>query len=572
MKKFLIGIVTGILLAFLCGLIIAFSLARFGERRPSIADGSTLILNLEGEIPEKPSIEVPIPFFEQRQQVTVRDVWSMLHNAAVDPRVKAVILMPQGISAGWGKLQEIRQDLVEFKKSGKPLIAYLQSPTTREYYLATVANKIYMPPEDALYLKGLRAELTYFKNTLDKVGAQVEVYHIGKYKDAGDMFTQTSMTPETREVMNSVLDQMYGHLTDTFAAARGKTPEQIRAIIDNGPFTSSQAKAAGLIDDLRYEDEVYGEVKGILKQTELKKLPYGDYVRISGSSLGTEGTRKIALLVGEGDITRGDGGPNADGIVSTPFIKLIRKVAADSDVKGVILRVDSPGGDAIASDEILREVKLLSQKKPTVISMSDLAASGGYYIAMTGDPILAYPETYTGSIGIIFGKVNLRGLYDKVGITKDIITRGKNADIDSDYHPLDEAGKAKLKESLEEFYKGFVGKAAQSRKKTYEELDALAQGRVWLGVQAKQNGLIDNLGGLDQAVELVKQKAGIPASEKVRLVPFPGKRTIFDELLRAGTTDNAVESKIKSLLGGLDYKLWMRGGIMRVMPYTIDIR
>jgi protease-4 len=570
MKKFLIGIVTGILLAFLCGLIVVFSLARFGDRRPAISDESTLILDLQGEIPEKPPIEVPIPFLERRQQVTVRDVWSMLRNAAADQRVKAVILMPQGISAGWGKLQEIRQDLVEFKKSGKPLVAFLQGPTTREYYLATVADKIYMPPEDALYMKGLRAEMMYFKNTLDKVGVQAEFYHIGKYKDFGDMFTQTAMTPETREVMNSMLDQLYGHLTDTFAAARKKTPEQIRAIIDDGPFTATQAKAKGLIDDLRYEDEIYGDMKATLKQKDLKKLSYLDYAKASAPA-GAEGGKKIALLVGDGDILRGEGGGSDEGIISGPFIKLVRKVANDSDIRGVILRVNSPGGDAIASDQILREVKLLSMKKPTVISMSDLAASGGYYMSMTGDPIIAYPGTYTGSIGIVFGKVNLKGLYDKVGITKDILTRGKNADIDSDYHPLTEAGKEKLEESLQEFYKGFVGKAAASRKKTYQELDALAQGRVWLGSQAKQNGLIDDLGGLDKALELVKRRAGIPASDKIRLVPYPGRRSIFDELLRA-TTENAVESKMKELFGGLDYKLWMRGGIMRVMPYTVEIK
>jgi protease-4 len=460
---------------------------------------------------------------------------------------------------------------VEFKKSGKPIIAYLQGPTTREYYLATVADKIYMPPEDTLYIKGLRAEMMYFKNTLDKVGVQAEFYHIGKYKDFGDMFTQTAMTPETREVMNSVLDDVYAHLTNTFAEARKKTPEEIHAIIDDGPFTATQAKAKGLIDDLRYEDEVYGDMKATLKQKDLKKLSYLDYAKASGSSAG-EGGKRIALLVGDGDILRGDPGGNGDeGIVSGPFIKLVRKVANDADVKGVILRVNSPGGDAIASDLILREVKLLSMKKPTVISMSDLAASGGYYMAMTGDPIIAYPGTYTGSIGIIFGKVNMKGLYDKIGITKDILTRGKNANIDSDYHPLTDAGKEKLKESLEEFYKGFVSKAATSRKKTYQQLDELAQGRVWLGSQAKQNGLVDELGGLDRAVELVKQKAGIPASEKIHLVPYPGRRSIFEELLRA-STDNAVDSKMKEFFGGLDYKLWLRGGIMRVMPYTIEIR
>jgi protease IV len=237
----------------------------------------------------------------------------------------------------------------------------------------------------------------------------------------------------------------------------------------------------------------------------------------------------------------------------------------------VILRVDSPGGDAIASDEMLREVKLLSKKKPLVISMSDLAASGGYYVAMTGDPIVAYPNTYTGSIGIIYGKPNLKGLYDKLGITKETMMRGRNADIDSLYHPLTEAGKQKLRESLDEFYTGFVSKAAEARKKKYEELEPLAQGRVWLGSQAKSNGLIDELGGLDKAVELVKKKANIGVGERIRLVPYPGKRTIFEEWMRS-QNDSAVESKIRTLLNGMDYKAWARGGFMRIMPYTVTIQ
>jgi protease-4 len=573
MKKFLIGLVAGLLLAGLTVVILAFSVARLGERPPVVPDGSTLILKLRGEIPEKPPVEIPIPFFSEPPLPTVRDVWSMLRNAAADSRIKAVILMPEGVDAGWGKIQELRADLLEFKKSGKPLIAFLQYPKTREYYLATAADRIYMEPEDVLDMKGLRAQLTFFKKTLDKLGVDVEVYHVGKYKDAGDMFTETSITPPTREVMDSILDSLYGHLLTTFAGARKLTPEKMREIIDDGPFTAKQALDRGLVDSLRYEDQVYGETKDQLKQSELKKVRSSDYVKIPASGFGWEGKKQIALLVGSGTIMRGsgDGGVSTDeGFVSGPFIKLLRKVGNDPEIQGVILRVDSPGGDAIASDEMLREVKLLSKRKPLVISMSDVAASGGYYVAMTGDPIIAYPDTYTGSIGIIYGKLNLRGLYEKLGITKDVLTRGRNADIDSDYHPLTDRGKQKLRETLDEFYVGFVSKAAEARRRKYNELEPLAQGRVWLGEQAKNNGLIDELGGIDKAIELVKKRAKIGADEKVRLVPYPGKRTIFDQLFRS-PGDSAVEAKIRGLMQGLDYKLWSKGGMMRIMPYMIKI-
>jgi protease-4 len=572
MKKFLLGLFVGLLLAMLSGIVLVFSVARLGERRPTIRDNSTLVLRLNGEIPEKPGIDVPLPFVEHSAPVTVRDTWSILKNAATDSRIKAILLLPDGVSAGWGKLEEIRADIVEFKKSGKPVYAFLRNPKTREYYLATAADRVYMQPEDLLDVKGLRAELMYFRRTLDKVGVQVEVMHIGKYKDAGDMFTNTTASPETLDVMNSVLDTVYGNLLETFGAARKKSADEMRAIIDNGPFTAKQALEKGLVDELRYEDQAFGELASKLGQQKIEKLSHREYLRSFPDTSG--GRKKIAFLVGEGDIMRGssdDRSISDEGFTSTAFIRQVRKVAEDNDVKGVIMRIDSPGGDAIASDEILREVQLLSKKKPLVISMSDLAASGGYYVAMTGDPIIAHPLTYTGSIGIIFGKVNLRGFYDKVGITKDILTRGKDADIDTDYRELDERGRQKLQESLQEFYTGFVGKAAASRKRTYDQLEPLAQGRVWMGSQAKANGLIDDLGGIDKAIELVKQKANIGKNEGVRLVSYPGKRSIFEQFLKAND-ESVVDSKMREAFGGLNYKLWMKGGIMRMMPYTIKIQ
>ncbi len=576
MKKFLLGLLVGLILTILTGVIVVFSAIRFGEPKPTIADGSTMLLKLQGDVPERPGVDLPLPFFGRQAPLTVRDTWSVLRNAATDSRIKGILLMPYGASMGWAKMEEIRQDILAFKKSGKPVIAFLRNPRTPDYYLATAADKIYMSPEDVLDMKGLRAELMFFKNTLNKLGAEVEVMHVGKYKDAGDMFTQTAATPETREVMNSVLDTVYGNLVTVVAQSRKKSADDIRKTIDDGPFIGKKALNYGLIDGLKYEDEVYTEMKEKFGQKELKRVTQREYAK----ALPTSGDKRktIALVVGEGDIVRGsetssDGISGEENIGAFPFIKLLRTVAADDSVKGVILRVDSPGGDAIASDDILREVKLLSQKKPLVVSMSNVAASGGYYISMTGDPIIAYPNTYTGSIGVLFGKVNLRGLYDKIGVTKDIMMRGQNADIDTDYHPLSDAGRQKLREGLDEVYTTFVGKAAAARKKKYDDVEPLAQGRVWMGSQAKDHGLIDELGGLDKAIELVKKKANIGPDEKIRLMPYPGPKSLLDEFVKSrsdSSTETLMFTKLRQLIG-FDIRTLSPGGLMRIMPYSIRV-
>src|ERR1700694_5357533 len=261
-----------------------------------------------------------------------------------------------------------------------------------------------MAQEDELDLKGLRVELMYLKGTLDKLGVEAEFEHVGKYKDAPDMFTRTGSSPETREVMNQLLDQYFGNLVDAIAAGRKKTPPDVRAVLDNGPFIGKEALDAGLVDALIFEDEMFTRLKEQAKLNDNRRIAERDYSRAAVP--GQEGRTRVALVVGQGDITRGSAneGPSDSGITATGMIKLLRQVENDSSIKGVILRIDSPGGDGIASDDILHEVKVLSGKKPVVISMSDLAASGGYFIAMTGDPIIAYPNTLTGSIGVFFGK------------------------------------------------------------------------------------------------------------------------------------------------------------------------
>lgn len=571
MKKFLLGLLVGLIIAGLSLVVVGFSLVRLGDKRPSVADGSTLILNLSGDIPEKAPVEIPIPFIGVPTPVTVHELWNALQTASTDSRIKAVLLVTGHMDVGWAKLEELRSDLISFKKSGKPLTAFLRAPRTREYYLASAADRIYVSPEDMVDVKGLRAELMFFKRSLDKLGVEMQVEHVGKYKDAGDMFTQTGMSRESREALDSVLDGIYSSLIQAVASGRKRTPDQVRAVLDNGPYTARQAAAAGLVDALRFEDQVYGELTSLLKQKALQKLTIRDYIQAIEADRNAK--RQVALVVGEGTILRGSGSDamgTDEGFSSGAFIRMLRRVASDPKISGVILRVDSPGGDAFASDEILREVKLLHDKKPLVISMSDAAASGGYYVSMTGDPVVAYPTTLTGSIGVLWGKPNLRGLYDKLGIQKELLTRGKNSDIDTDYQPLTQEARAKLRAGLEEFYTEFVKKVAESRKRSYNEVEPLAQGRVWLGADAKVRGLVDELGGLDKAVELIRRKANIGAGETVRVVPYPAKRSIWEQWMR-NTSDTSVDARLHALLGGLDYKLWMRGGTLRVMPYTIDV-
>ncbi|HEY3839516.1 MAG TPA: signal peptide peptidase SppA [Bryobacteraceae bacterium] len=573
MAKFLIGVLTGGILTILVVVLIAFSLARLKDRTPQVEGNSVLYLRLSGDIPERVAVDYPIPFLKQSDILTVTDIWGILRKAAVDSRIKAIILEPESVSIGWGKMQELRADIEQFKKSGKPVYAFLRTPSAREYYIAAAANRIYMEPQDYLMLKGARFEVMYFRGTLDKLGVTVDVEHDGKYKDFGDMFTRTNMSPETKEVLTSMLDGLYGELVEGIANGRKKSPDEIRATIDNGPFLSDQAVKAGLVDRLRFEDEVFGDLKTDLKQNDLKKVTDHVYSKTPFSSVGLGGKQRVALIVAEGDITRGDADSDGtDGIESTYLDKVLRQVGNDASVKAAIVRIDSPGGEVTASDELWREMNQLSKKKPIVISMSDYAASGGYYMAMTGDPILAYNGTVTGSIGVVFGKPNLHGLYDKLGITKDEISRGRFADIDSDYQPLSDAARAKLKDGIDVEYRDFINKVAAGRHRQFEDIEPIAQGRAWLGSQAKGNGLVDEIGGIDRAIEMVKKKANIAPGENINLVTYPPRRSIFDLLMQKQTQDADVEVRLAKYLGvktpGL--RPWLHGGMLEVLPFRLD--
>ncbi|MBM3814103.1 MAG: signal peptide peptidase SppA [Acidimicrobiia bacterium] len=581
MKKFLIGLVAGFLLAGLACLITVFAMLRFSERQPSIPGQATLILGLEGQVPEIAPVEMPFPFLRSRTPLTVYETWDLLRKAAADSRIKALVFQPRGVGAGWAKLDQIRSSLLAFKKSGKPVYAFLRNPGMREYYLATAADRIFLTREDLMDVKGLRAEVTHYRRGLDKIGVQMEVEYAGKYKDASDAFVRTSMTPETREVLNAVLDQLYTHLVEVIASSRKRTPEQVRAALDQGPFLAHEAKRLGLVDELLFENQVLDEMKKRLGQGELKKVSHRDYAKIPAISLGLEGRTRIALVTGEGPITRGDGDSlgGDEGIRSAAFSRLLREAGEDSEIKGVIVRVNSPGGDAIASDEILHEMRRLSERKPTVISMSDLAASGGYFISVSGDPILAHANTFTGSIGVVYGKLNLSNLYEKLGFNTEILKRGKNADIDTASAPLSDTGRKKLREGVDFVYRSFVDRVAEGRRKKASEIEPLAQGRLWTGAQAHRHGLVDEIGGLDEALETLRKKAMIGSEEKLRIVRYPRKRS-FLELLFSESEVSLREAGLRWKMRAISEKLHLPTagisqipleGMLRIAPYTLRV-
>ena len=569
MGKFLLGFLIGLAFVVLLGVLLVFAALRFGQGRPTvIAANSALVLRLEGDIPEQAPVELSLPLLQTQRQFTVLETWRMLRDAATDSRIKALVVMPRDLTAGWGKLQELRSDIATFHKSGKPVYAFLRGAAMREYYVASAADKIYMTPTDELDVKGLRAEMYFVKGTLDKLGVDMEFEKIGRFKDAPDMFTRTSPTPETIQVNNEILDQFFSDATAVIAEGRKKTPAEVRGAIDEGPFVGQEALNAGLVDGLLFEDEMWGKLNSAVGN--LTQVKERTYLRAALPP----GGKRIAFITGDGDITRG--GTNEDvsdtGITATRMVKTMREVENDSSIQAAILRINSPGGDGIASDDILHEARVLSQKKPTIISMSDLAASGGYFIAMTGTPIVAYPNTITGSIGVFFGRPNLRALFDKIGIKQDTLSRGRFANIDAVNGPLTTAEREKLRREIEVFYKDFVERVAKARSRNFEQIDALGQGRVWLGTQAKHNGLVDDLGGLDKAVELVKEKAKIGPAEKVTLVAYPARKTLIEALLQRSSTDTEIEEELQALVGNLPIRSLAHGGILELMPYRIEVK
>lgn len=588
MKKFLLGILCGFVFAGIAILILGFALVRMATKTaPEIAGDSFLVLRLEGDINEKPAEEIPIPWLEQHTSWSVIEIKQVLDRAAKDGKIKGLLLEGGRAGMGWAKAEEIRMALVEFKKSGKPVHAFLRTPSAKDYFVATAADRISMVDEDHLDLKGLRAERTYYKNTLDKLGVQMEIEHMGKYKDFGDSYTKTSMTPETRESMGAIVDGIFKVMVDGIAEGRKRTSAEIERLIDDGPFLAKDALKEKLVDALGYEDSAMEELAKKANVSSKSRSSAREYRKQVRFRWDKSKEAQVAYLVAEGDIIRGGGSGGFGGdsmIASRDFIKHVEALKNDSSYKAVLLRIDSGGGDAIASDELLAALEGLSKTKPLVISMSDVAASGGYYMAVTGDRILAYPGTITGSIGVVYGKPNLKGLYEKIGLTKDGIQRGKNADIDVEYKPMSDVARKKIRAGIEESYKTFVAKVALGRKAKVEEIESLAQGRAWIASDPNAKRLTDELGGIDAAMAHLRTKGKFAADARMQLVPYPPTQNTLEKWF---SEEKLVSAAFEASFGAVlridkpafadEIRRALRpalrqGGMLRWMPYTIDVK
>jgi protease-4 len=553
------------------------------SRGPSIPASSTLVLRPAGALREVVAGDL-VGQLVGRDEDTVQSFVSALHMARRDSRISNVLLMPSTLDLPyWGKLQELRDAVLDFRKSGKKVIAFLQYGSDREYYLASAADRVFLLPTSPLDLTGVASYELFLRGFFDKIGATPDFVAIGPYKTAPNQLTEKKMTPAHREMSEALNRDAYDQLVQGIAAGRKKTEAEVRRLLDQGPFGPEDALRVGLVDDLAYEDELDDKVPGLrIDDKDDRHVEVAEYRRVHPSSAGITPKSRIAVLYAVGAIVSGKSGYdplNGEAIGSDTLVEQIRRIKADSSIKGVVLRIDSPGGSAVASDVIWRELTLLRDQKPSrplVTSMSDLAASGGYYIAAATQAIVAQPGTLTGSIGIFSGKIALGGSAAQLGITTETVKNGANADIYSPLTPFTPPQRDKLLDFMQSFYDGFVEKVADARHTTPERIDAVAQGRVWTGAQAKEHGLVDALGGLDTAVAMVKERAHIPASEDVELVTYPPRRTFYEALSEqlGGGSGGAqmwgllAARRAQVLAPAASLQMFRRGEPLALMPMT----
>jgi protease-4 len=571
---------TILLLAVLVSMAAMVVLMLAVGREPAVPSNAYLVVRVEGDLADASSDTVFESVLGARRNGT-RAIVENLRKAKADRRVSGIIVRPAGLSSAyWARLQEVRDAIVDFRSSGKPAVAHLEYGGDREYFVATACDRVYLLPTSPLDVSGFASYEVFLRGTLDKIGAYPDFVHIGDFKTAPNQFTEKTFTPAHREMAESLNRDLFEQYVQAVAGGRKKSPEEVRQLVDDGPFLAEDAVRVGLVDDLAYDDEVDAKVRPGAKPGV--RLKDDDYAKVRAASVGLAGRSRIAVINAYGVINSGRSGIdplNGAVVGSDTLVEYIRKARKDRSIKAIVLHVDSPGGSTVASDAIWRELVQASTgpgARPLVVSMSDLAASGGYYIAMAAPDIVAEPGTLTGSIGIFGGKIVTGGTYAKLGMNIEAVSIGRHAEMNSPVRPYSEEDRAKLDEQLRAFYDQFVEKVAASRHKKPEEIDAIAQGRVWTGRQAKDLGLVDALGGLDTAIAIAKDRAKIPAAEQVELVVYPPKRNLYD-LLMSSVSGMDERAQLASLLGVRDrravgaltapIRLFRRGEPLAMMPF-----
>ncbi len=541
----------------------------------------------------------------------LRQTIGRIDKAAQDDEIQGLVLEINEPSIGRGRINEVREAIKRFRKADKKVYAYFEQASTSGYLIASACDEVVMPESGGLMIPGVYAEMTYYKGMLDKLGLKADFLHIGEAKGAAEPFTRESMSDGVRENLTNMMDDIFNQIVEDIATGRGLAADKVKKLIDDGVFEPAEALEAGLVDKLAYEDQLR---EYLTKQYEADDLVYvmnygkkkvdQDFsgtmglIKLMQAFMGPQSPskrdaeRKVAIVYALGGITSGKSTADLFGEVtmgSETIVKAIREAAEEDDVVAIVLRIDSPGGSALASDMIWRATQ--ETGKPIVASMSNVAASGGYYIAMGCDKIIAEPGTVTGSIGVVGGKISLGGLYDKVGVTTDVIQRGANAGLFSTTRVWNESERDAIRESMLNVYEQFTGKVAQGRHMPLDRVKELAGGRVYTGRDAKQLGLIDELGTLRDAIQAAQALAGVDRETELEIETYPERPSFFESLfgdmdeeyearvpvmaLPPGTvgTLEALSPEVKQLLSHVSrLRTLFRDRVTLVMPYELDIR
>lgn len=558
------------------GAIVAIS---GSDKEVEVKENSVLVVKFEGPITDRSSKN---PFqnlgtiFSKEEAIGLDDILNNIEKAKDDENIKGIYMEITTVPAGIAMVEEIRTKLLEFKNTGKFIIAYSEYYTQGAYYLASVADKIYLNPQGAIDFKGLSAELMFFKNALAKLEIEPQIIRHGKFKSAIEPFILEKMSDENREQTMTYISAIWNHMVEGISKSRNISAEELNKVADEMLLQKAEdAVKYKFADQLVYKDEILEILK---EKTEAKAVDKITSVSIADYTNAKEKNKKdftkdkIAVIYAVGEIDGGEG--DDEKIGSERISKAIREARLDEKVKAIVLRVNSPGGSALASEVMWREVVLAKQAKPVIVSMGNVAASGGYYISCAADTIVAEPTTITGSIGVFGVLFNAQGfMNNKIGITFDTVKTNMHADIGSINRPLSASERDIIQKSVEHVYDVFITRVAEGRNLTKEQVDEIGQGRVWSGVDAKRIGLVDVLGGLETAIEIAAQKAGL---ENYKLLTLPKQKDPLEELFSKGTS-GVEEAMVKHFLGEnakyymtLD-RLKRYSGIQARMPYEVEI-
>lgn len=576
----IVGIVISSIVIFLMFMGIISAIVASSDKEVKVEENSILYVDLKQEIVDRASDD---PFqgfnfasFEASSPIGLNQILKAIDKAKEDPKIKGILLELDAVNAGAATTEEIRNALIDFKSSGKFILAYSDTYSQKAYYLASVADSIFLNPEGMVEWLGLRSEIMFFKKALEKLGVEPQILRHGKFKSAVEPFMLDKMSPENREQTLTYISSIWNHWVAGISEARGIPAENLNRMANKMEiFNAKTAYQNKLVDSLIYKDELLTMLKaklGISEKKDINSITLKKYFKAPEVTKRKFSKDKIAVIYAAGEIGMGEGGN--DNIGSEGLSRTIRKARRDSSIKAIVFRINSPGGSALASEVIWREVDLAAKVKPVVVSMGDVAASGGYYIAAPATTIMANPTTITGSIGVFGLFFNLqKALDNKLGINVDVVKTNDHADFFSVYRPMTAEEKAVGQLYIEQTYQTFIGHVSAGRGLTVEQVDAIGQGRVWSGVNAKDIKLIDEFGGLNDAIKLAAEKAGL---ENYRLVELPKQKKFIEQLME----DMSAEAKtwiLKDELGS-SYKAYSRiksminnQGVQARLPYDIEV-